>query len=93
MKVLAEDYQHDFGTIKSFGIYHLMEQTYESAKLGIERACIHSLMEQGQNILKEEFDENIRRLKTKIFENQNVIKENKDNIANEKPNNNLLDNI
>ena len=93
LKVLAEDYQHDFGTIKSFGIYHLMEQTYESAKLGIERACIHSLMEQGQNILKEEFDENIRRLKTKIFENQNVIKENKDDIANEQPNNNLLDNI
>ena len=93
LKVLAEDYQHDFGTIKSFGIYNLMEQTYESAKLGIERACIHSLMEQGQNILKEEFDENIRRLKTKIFENQNVIKENKDDIANEQPNNNLLDNI
>ena len=68
VKVLAEDFEHDFGFIKSFGIHNLMEQTYESAKIGIQRVCTHSLMEQRKEILKEEFNELIRQLKEKIFE-------------------------
>jgi hypothetical protein len=45
LKVLAQDFKNDLGVIKSFGIHNLMEQTSQSAKIGIERACIHSLME------------------------------------------------
>ena len=94
LKVLAEDYENDFGTVKSFGIHNLMEQTYSSAKIGIERACTHSLMEQGKEILKEEFNDIIKKLKEKIFGNKNEIKEDKNAniIENEEPNN-ILDNI
>ena len=67
LKVLAEDYEHDFGIVKSFGIHDLMEQTYESGKIGIERACTHSLMEHGQEILKEEFQEIIKDKKKKYL--------------------------
>ena len=42
LKVLAEDYETDYGVVKSFGIHNLMEQTYLSGKIGIERACTHS---------------------------------------------------
>jgi hypothetical protein len=89
LKVLAEDYEHDLGIIKSFGIHNLMEQTYESAKIGIERACIHSLMENGKKILKEEFNEIIKKLKEKLYGNINEIKRNNLN----KQTNNFLDNI
>ena len=81
LKVLAEDYENDFGTVKSFGIHNVMEQTYDSAKIGIERACTHSIMEQGKEILKEEFGEIIKKIKENIFGNLNEIKEN------EQPNN------
>ena len=93
LKVLAEDYEHDFGIVKSFGIHDLMEQTYESGKIGIERACTHSLMEHGQEILKEELQEIIKRLKEKIFEKKNEIidKNNINNFVNQQ--NNLLNNI
>ena len=93
LKVLAEDYEHDFGIVKSFGIHDLMEQTYESGKIGIERACTHSLMEHGQEILKEDFQEIIKRLKEKIFEKKNEIiaKNNFNNFVNQQ--NNLLNNI
>jgi len=92
LKVLAEDYENDFGIVKSFGIHNLMEQTYESAKIGIERACTHSVMEQGKEILKEEFNEIIKKLKEKKFGNKNEIKEkeNENIIENEEPNN-ILD--
>ena len=89
LKVLAEDYENDFGTVKSFGIHNLMEQTYDSAKIGIERACTHSIMEQGKEILKAEFGEIIKKIKENIFGNLNEIKENEqpnyklDNILNE----------
>jgi hypothetical protein len=88
LKVLAEDYKHALGDIKSFGIHNLMEQTCESAKIGIERAITHSLMEKGQELLKEEFNEIIKRLKE--FDNKNQItdkkeiKENKENIGENK---------
>jgi len=72
LKVLAQDYENDFGVVKSFGIHNLMEQTSENAKIGIERACTHSLMEKGKNMLREEFDEIINKLKEKIFTNQNT---------------------
>jgi len=89
LKVLAEDYEHDLGVIKSFGIHNLMEQTYESAKIGIERACTHSLMEQGKEILKEEFNEIIKKLKEKLYGNKNEIRRKNVN----KQTNTLLDNI
>ena len=89
LKVLAEDYEHDLGVIKSFGIHNLMEQTYESAKIGIERACTHSLMEQGKEILKEEFNEIIKKLKEKLYGNNYEIKK----IIINKQTNNLLDYI
>lgn len=93
LKVLAEDNENNFGTVKSFGIHNLMEQTYESAKIGIERACTYSLMEQGKEILKEEFREIIKKLKEKIFGNINEIKENEymNIVENEEPNNKLDD--
>ena len=87
LKVLAEDYETDYGVVKSFGIHNLMEQTYLSGKIGIERACTHSLMEQGKNFLKEEYHENMHKLKHKIFEARNQI-----NNAGEQ-NNNVLFNI
>ena len=90
LKVLAEDFEHDLGVIKSFGIHNLMEQTFESSKIGIERACTHSLMEEGKEILKEEFKENIKKLKNKIFENKNEIKEIEENNNQQ---NNLLNEI
>jgi len=76
LKVLAEDYKHVLGDIKSFGIHNLMEQTCESAKIGIERAITHSLVEQGQELLKEEFNEIIKRLKE--FDNKNEITDKKE---------------
>jgi len=92
-KVLAEDYEHDFGTVKSFGIHNLMEQTYENAKIGIERACTHSLMEKGQEIIKVEFKEIIRKIKEKIFGNKNEVKENEETNKIVNQPNNVLDNI
>ena len=52
---------------KSYGIFNLMNETCESAKLGIERACIQSLLEQGQKLLKEEFQGIIDNFKEKKF--------------------------
>ena len=94
LKVLAEDCENDLGVVKSFGIRNLMEQTYESAKMGIESACIHSLMEKGKEMLKEEFNEIIKKLKERIFLNEKEIKEdeNINDIEKEQPNN-ILDNI
>ena len=54
LKVLAKESENDFGVVKFFGIYNLVNETCESSKIGIESSCIHSLMEQGQKILKEE---------------------------------------
>ena len=88
LKVLAQDFKNDLGVIKSFGIHNLMEQTFQNAKIGIERACIHSLMEKGKNMLRDEFDEIINNLKEKIYINKN---ENNNN-GNDQPNN-ILGNI
>ena len=93
VKVLAEDYDNDFGTVKSFGIHNLIKQTSESAKIGIERACNHSLMEQGKEMLQEEFNEIIKKLKHKIYGNKNEIKENDVNDIENDQSNNILDNI
>ena len=89
LKVLAQDYKTDLGVIKSFGIHNLMEQTSQSAKIGLERAFIHSLMEKGKNMLREEFDEIINKLRIKIYENKN---ENNNNNENDQINN-ILGNI
>jgi len=93
LKVLAQDSEQDLGVVRSFGIHNLMEQTYESGKIGIERACTHSWMEHGKEILKEDFQEIIKRLKEKIFEKKNEIiaKNNINNFVNQQ--NNLLNNI
>ena len=91
LKVLAENYEHDFGVVQSFGIHNLMEQTYESGKIGIERACTHSLMEHGQEMLNNEFKDIIKKLKEKIYGNNTVKKENE--INNQNQQNNLLKNI
>ena len=91
LKVLAENYEHDFGVVQSFGIHNLMEQTYESGKIGIERACTHSLMEHGQEMLNNEFKDTIKKLKEKIYGNNTVKKENE--INNQNQQNNLLKNI
>ena len=85
-KVLAEDYEHDFGTVKSFGIHNLMEETFESAKIGIERAFIHSLMKLGEEIIKEEFTDIINKLKENIF----AENENNNNINSSEMNNELV---
>ena len=71
LKVLAEDKKNDNGIVKAFGISNLMKETCESVKQGIESSCIESLMNQGEKILKEEFDENIQNLK-KYFFNENL---------------------
>ena len=92
LKVLAENYEHDFGIVKSFGIHDLMEQTYESGKIGIESACTHSLMEHGQEILKEELQDTIKKLKEKIFEKKNEIIDKNINIFMNQQNN-ILNNI
>ena len=93
VKVLAEDFIHTLGTVKSFGIHNLMEQTFESGKIGIERACTHSLMEEGKEMLKEEFGEIIKKSKEKIFENKKEIIIDENNNNNEIPKDNLLNNI
>ena len=72
LKVLAEDKKNDNGIIKAFGISNLMKETSEIVKKGIESSCIESLMKQGENILKEEFKENINDLKNSLF-NENII--------------------
>ena len=94
VKVLAEDYDNDFGTVKSFGIHNLIKQTSESAKIGIERTCTHSLIEQGKEILSKEFNQIIQKLKQKIYGNKNEINEIDDinEIENDQPNN-FLNNI
>ena len=94
LKLLAEDSDNDLGVVKSFGIHNLMVQTCESAKIGIESACIHSLMEKGKEMLKEEFNEIIKKYKEKTFVNEKEIKEDDNNnvIEKEEPNN-VLDNI
>ena len=71
LKVLAQNYEHDFGEVKSFGIHNLMEQTSEIAKIGIQRAYTHSLMEIGKNMLKEEFLGIIKKTKEKIYTKKN----------------------
>ena len=91
LKVLAEDFEHDLGVIKSFGIHNLMEQTLESSKIGIERACTHSLMEEGKEILREEFNENIKKLKNKIFENKIEEIEENNYLQNIMPNDILIE--
>ena len=80
LKILSEDSVTDLGTIKSFGIHNLMEETYDSAKMGIERACTHSLMEQGTKILKDKFEEKIQKLNEEIFGQQEEIKENEESF-------------
>ena len=71
LKVLAEDKKTDNGIIKAFGISNLMKETCESVKQGIDSSCIESLMNQGEKLLKEEFDEIIQNLK-KYFFNENL---------------------
>ena len=65
-----------------------MEQTFESGKIGIERAFIHSLMKLGEEIIKEEFKDIINKLKENIFENSE--NENDNNINSLQTNNELV---
>jgi Glu-tRNA(Gln) amidotransferase subunit E-like FAD-binding protein len=65
-----------------------MEQTFESGKIGIERAFIHSLMKLGEEIIKEEFKDIINKLKVNIFENSE--NENNNNINSSQTNNELV---
>jgi len=67
LKVLAKKYKINNGEIKSYGIFNLMNETCQCAKIGIERACIQSLLEQGQKMLKEEFIDIINNFKQKNF--------------------------
>ena len=72
LKVLAEDKKNDNGIIKAFGISNLMKETSEIVKKGIESSCIESLIQRGDNILKEEFKKNINYLKNSLF-NEKLI--------------------
>ena len=65
-----------------------MEKTFESTKIGIERAFIHSLMKLGEEIIKEEFKDIINKLKVNIFENSE--NENNNNINSSQTNNELV---
>ena len=56
---------------KTFGISHLMNETFESSKNGIQSSCIDSLMEQGQLFLKDEFKDITDNLREKYLEHLN----------------------
>ena len=69
LKVLAKKSKILKENIESYGIHNLMNETCECAKIGIERACIQSLMKQGEKMLKEEFREIIDNFKKKYEKN------------------------
>jgi hypothetical protein len=69
VKVLAEDKPFNRNLItKSYGIYNLMEETFHSAKEGIQSSLYESLMKEGISSLREEFHRIIDNTRSELFQ-------------------------
>ena len=51
VRVLAKDKETDILTIPANGIYNLMEQTFESVKIGMKSSLIESLTQKGKEFI------------------------------------------
>lgn len=82
VRVLAKDKETDILTIPANGIYNLMEQTFESVKIGMKSSLIESLTQKGKEFINMKLQKIINNIDCK--ENLDVAplsNYNNDNIS------------
>ena len=82
VRVLAKDKETDILTIPANGIYNLMEQTFDSVKIGMQSSLIESLTQKGKEFINRKLQKIINNIDCK--ENLDVAplsNYNNDNIS------------